>query len=195
MDQLFDADEFGDAGEFLGDFPDERTIFMAELDDALQRKFAGTKWEARLNVMNEETSWEERIALYQALREEKEIPEEAIYFLIAWAIEAMAEERIDETFQSSYAARLAKIKHAHGMEEDDEWEPGSGPAEYEALHAEFLKAVEAIGRAAYQKFGEHKMVERLESDPEEADRIYEAGYNYINELIDQDLFGGSSAEA
>lgn len=187
--QLSKGKEFVDIDEFSGDYPDANSVFMAELDDALQRKYAGTPWEARISRFDEDTPWEERIALYQAFRAEKLLPPEATYFLIAWAIEALAQERGDHLYETMYEKRFEMIRRAHGLREDDEWEPGKGPKEYEALDAEFDKAVDAICRSTYQRFGEHKMVDLLEKDPDEANRIYEAGHDYIDKLIDAEILG------
>jgi hypothetical protein len=163
------------------------SIFIAELDDALQQRLAGTKWEAMLTKFTDATPWEDRIALYQALRAEHVFPDDATYFLIAWAIEALAMERADDLYETMYAKRFETIRRAHGLDEDEEWEPGTGPKEYEALDAEYADAVNAISRSTYQRFGEHKMADLLEKDPDEANRRYEAGHTYINDVIDESL--------
>lgn len=172
--------------------PDE--VFLVESDDALLLKFAGTPWEAPLRQVAQNNSWDDRIKLYQAFRAENVLPSHATYFLIAWAIQASAGARIDELYTTMYESRMAAIRAEHGLDEDDEWEPGCGPAEYEALDAEYDQACQAIVRAAYQKYGEHKILELLEKNPEEADRRYGAGYDAMYALIDEDLLKSVSEE-
>ncbi|HEX2948113.1 MAG TPA: hypothetical protein VHV83_00845 [Armatimonadota bacterium] len=179
--------EFVDIAEFDGEYPDTNSVFMAELDGALRRKLAGTPWVSRIEQLDKPHSWEERVAFYQDLRKENVLPNEATYFLIAWAIEALAQERVDHVYDTVYAKRFESIRKAHGLRDNEEWEPGKGPKEYEALDKEFSQAVDAISRSTYQRFGEHKMADLLEKNPDEANRLYEAGHDYIDNLIDEDI--------
>ena len=181
IDDLTDTLAFGEEG------PDEQSLFIVELDDALQDKLAGTKWEERLSLLSEDTPWEERITLYQALRAEEVFPAEACYFLIVWAIESLAQSHIDELYNAQYAARVDKMRRQHGLSEEDEWGPGEGPAEFQQLEAEFSQAVEAILRATYQHVGEHQIAELIDKDPEEAQRRYEAGNDFIQKLFDEQV--------
>lgn len=171
---------------FLEDLFDEEAMFIAELDEMLCHHFAGTKWEAPMTKLSEDTPWEERIALFQELQNEKALPENATYFLIAWAIESYAEEQIDALYESTYAQRFEKIRGAHGLKEDEEWEPGTGPAEYEELDKEFSAAADVIARTAYQHFCEDSILELIENDPDTATAKYEEGQKYINDKIDED---------
>lgn len=171
---------------FLEDLFDEEAMFIAELDEMLCRHFSGTKWEAQITDLSEDTPWEERIALFQELQNEKALPENATYFLIAWAIESYAEEQIDTLYELSYASRFDKIRCAHGLKEDEEWEPGTGPAEYEELDKEFSATADVIARTAYQHFCEDNILDLIENDPDTATAKYEEGQKYINDKIDED---------
>ena len=173
-------------------FPDmeefsEQADFIDEVDSALRRKLAGTPWEEQATQMMEDTPWDERIAFYQALHDAKALPEAATYFLVSWALESLADERIDELYDTQYESRFTKIKIAHGLAEDDDWEPGEGPAEYEALDQEFTQAAEALMQNTYQHFGEQRILVHLRTDPVKANKQFEQGQKYIDELITADF--------
>ena len=179
----FDDDDFVNLDVFSDDFPDAQSIFIAELDDTMQEKLTGTKWEARIGMLNEDTPWQERIALYQLLRADEMFPAEACYFLLVWAIESMAQERIDELYNAQYAVRVDKIRQIHGLAENEGWEPGEGPVEFQELETEFSQAVDAILRASYQFVGEHEIADLIENDPDEAQRRYNEGNEFFEKLF------------
>lgn len=170
--------------EFLEDYPDADSLFIQELDDALQAKFAGTPWEARLKTLAESTPWEDRVRLYQELRAAQALPEPATFFLIVWAIEGLAEDRISTNYETVFFRRIEKIRRDHGMSEFDDWEPGKEPSEYMELMEEFNKSADAVTRATYQTFGEYAYLEMQDKDPDRADHLYEEGHNFIEDLID-----------
>jgi hypothetical protein len=179
----FDENDFSNLDGITDDYPDSLSIFIAELDDTMQEKLAGTKWEARISTLNEDTPWEDRIALYQALRAEEVFPPEASYFLLVWAIESMAQKRIDELYNSLYAARVDKIRQRYGLTEEEGWETGEGPAEFQEVETEFRRAVDAILSAAYRHVGEAQIAELIEKDAAESQRLYNVGNDYFEDLI------------
>jgi hypothetical protein len=183
---LADFDEEFDA-EDLDDDLENESLFIAELDDALREKLTDTPWTSRFATLSEETPWEERVQLYQALRDGKALPDDATFFLIAWAIESLIEERLFAMYDNVYAKRFEQIRRAHGLAEDENWEPGEGPREYQDLYTEMETASHALARAAYQRFGEERMLDLLKQQPEQADRQYEAGHAYLEKMINESM--------
>jgi hypothetical protein len=179
----FDENDFSNLDGMTDDYPDSLSIFIAELDDTMQEKLAGTKWEAQISTLNEDTPWEERITLYQALRAEEVFPPEASYFLLVWAIESMAQKRIDELYNSQYAARVDKIRQHYGLSDDEGWETGEVPAEFQQVETEFRRAVDGILSAEYQHVGEGQIADLIEKDAVEAQRLYTVGNDYFENLI------------
>ncbi|MHB0938525.1 MAG: hypothetical protein ACYDCO_23605 [Armatimonadota bacterium] len=159
--------------------PDED--FILDLDDALMSEVEGTEWEEKVGELSEETPKAERIALYQQLRDAGAIPEDAAFFLITWAIETVAEERVDEIYEKQFAARFDRVMEEEGLDEDliETMEPEELPQPYRELQLELAQAIDALEVATLQSFGEHKMAALYKSDPEEFDRRYDEGYAFF----------------
>lgn len=159
--------------------PDED--FVLDLDDALMDEVEGTEWEEKVDMLTEDTPMPERIALYQQLRDGGAVPEDAAFFLIAWAIESVAEGRVDEIYANQFAARFERVIDEEGLDEDliETMEPDELPQAYRELQLELAQAIDALEVATLQSFGEHKMAALYKSDPEEFDRRYDEGYAYF----------------
>jgi len=159
--------------------PDED--FVLDLDDALMAEVEGTEWEAKVGELSEETPMPERIALYQQLRDAGAVPEDAAFFLITWAIESVAEERVDEIYATQFAARFEHVMEEEGLDEDliETMEPEELPQTYRELQLELAQAIDALEVATLQAFGEHKTAALYKAEPEEFDRRYDEGYAHF----------------
>ena len=159
--------------------PDED--FILDLDDALMDEVEGSEWEDQVGELSEDTPMPERIALYQRLRDAGAIPEDAAFFLIAWAIESVAEGRVDEIYANQFAARFERVMDEEGLDEDliETMGPEELPQSYRELQLELAQAIDALEVATLQSFGEQKMAALYKSDPEEFDRRYDEGYAYF----------------
>ena len=162
-------------------FTFEDDDFVLDLDDALSAELEGTEWEAGAKALNEEMPPEERVAFYQQVRAAGVLPEEATFFLVTWAVETIAEERVNEVFNQQYAARFERLADEHGLDEDmlAVLETDELPADYRALQLEFAQTVDALVVATFQSFGEHKMASMYKMKPEDFDRRYDEGYAYF----------------
>jgi hypothetical protein len=69
---------------------------------------------------------------YQLIRNDGTVPGDAGFYLVAWQIDAIASLVAEKTL-SEVHERLAAIKLAHGLDEDDFWDPDEAPEEYEEL--------------------------------------------------------------
>ncbi|OPZ82607.1 MAG: hypothetical protein BWY76_02664 [bacterium ADurb.Bin429] len=153
--------------------------FTADLDDALHDQLTGTTWEEVVHRLTPETPAEERVPLYQAIRKANLLPNEATFFLIAWAVETIANDRSAELLTAQYQSRFAEMEERLGLGEDAIEHLESAPPEYRALHLEFAQAAAALFVATFQAFGEHKMASLLRQNPDEFDRLYNAGYEFF----------------
>jgi len=159
--------------------PDED--FVLDLDDALLAEVEGTEWEEKVGALSEDTPLEERVALYQQIRDAGVLPEDVAFFLVAWAVEAIAEERVRDIYDKQYAVRFERVMDEQGLDDDliAILEPDELPQEYRALQLEFAQAVDALVAATFQTFGEHKMASLYKTNPEEFDRRYDEGYAHF----------------
>ena len=89
-------------------------------------------WYERWQRLGAEPADLERLAVYQAIRDSGVVPEDAGFYLVSRELEAIAEQHA-ETALAHLEDRLRAIEAAHGLEEDDVWEPGEAPAEYEEV--------------------------------------------------------------
>ncbi|HOF87222.1 MAG TPA: hypothetical protein PLZ36_03825 [Armatimonadota bacterium] len=153
--------------------------FAADLDDALRDQLIGTSWEEPAHRLTPDTPAEERVALYQEIRRAGLLPNEATFFLIAWAVETIANDRAAALLQAQYQSRFAEMEERLGLSEQAIEHLESAPPEYRALHLEFAQAAAALFVATFQAFGEHKMASLLRRNSEEFDRIYDAGYVFF----------------
>lgn len=160
---------------------DQDADFVLDLDDALQAELEGTEWEAKISALNEDTPMEDRVRVYQQIRDAGVLPDDAAFFLIAWTVETIAEERVQDIYNTQYAERFERLADKHGLDEDmlAVLDVEELPEDYRALQLEFAQAVDALVAATFQAFGEHKMASMYKTRAEEFDKHYDAGYAYF----------------
>jgi hypothetical protein len=146
----------------------------ARLAEVVEAAAQTPAWYDAWMLLGPESSEEERLKVYQAVRDSGLLPEEAGFYLVAWQIDAMACEAA-ETALHDLDEQLEAIKASHGLGEDDLWPPGEGPEEYEDLRQEYQDAWNGLFAGRLAEFGEGAMAELFCADREEFDRRSEAG--------------------
>jgi hypothetical protein len=136
-------------------------------------------WYEAWMALRPQSSGEERLAVYRAIRDSGCLPADAGFFLVSWQIDAMAGEDAEIRLRH-LEDRMDSIKRAHGLDEEDFWLPGEEPKEYEALRRDYDTAWDEILLAKLRTFGEHKMARLLRKDCEEFDRQSEAGRRFFH---------------
>lgn len=176
MEQPYLHDDFLPDEEAL-DLQDEADAFIEELDEELLLALEDTDWQQRVGELTLDTPLEERVALYQQIRNAGVLPDEATFFLIAWALQEIASERVLELFDAQYAARFARMEEKYHIDPSAyiAGELPDVPQEYEALNLEFNQAAKSLHVATMQTFGEHKMASLHNSQPETFNERYFAG--------------------
>jgi len=128
-----------------------------------------------------DSSEEEQLAVYQAIRDAGSLPEEAGFYLVSWQIDAItlhdAEEELRELEE-----RLEEIRQQHGLEEDEFWSPGEGPPEYDQVQQQLHAAWDALYARKLDEFGEHAMALLLRSDRERYSQLSDAGRQFFHGL-------------
>mgnify|MGYP007027669893 CR=1 FL=1 len=69
-------------------------------------------------LLGPESTEEQRLKVYQAVRDSNFLPEEAGSYLVSWQIDAMASE-VAETVLNDMDEQMEVIKATHGLDEDD----------------------------------------------------------------------------
>ena len=89
-------------------------------------------WAGPWRRLGPESSDEERLAVYRAIRSSGSLPEEAGFYLVSWQVDAMA-SRHAVTALRHLDDQLSDIERAYDLAEGDMWEPGEAPPEYAAV--------------------------------------------------------------
>jgi hypothetical protein len=151
----------------------------AKLTDVVAAVPSRPDWYEAWMSLGPESSEVERLKVYQAIRDSGAVPDDAGFFLVAWQIDAIA-SLVAETALSEMDERLAAIKRAHGLDEDDFWDPDEAPQEYEALRRQQLVAWDRIFADKLREFGERDLARQFQDDPQEFQRRNENGRQYFH---------------
>ena len=159
----------------------DEDMFVADLDEALLEKLEGTEWYDRVAELDLESELDDRVALYQALRKAEVLPDDASFFLLVWAIQAIAEDRSGELYERDFQARFEEMEKKYSIDPDAylEGNVASVPEDYEALHQEFDKATMALLVATFQAFGEQKIATSFQDDPEAFANKFDTGAEFF----------------
>ncbi len=136
-------------------------------------------WYEAWQRLGPESAEEERLAVYQAVRDAGSVPEEAGFYLVSWQIDALTLEEADEELQD-YEDRLGEIRQAHGLDEDEDWEEGEGPPDYQDVLRQQQATWDALYLASLEEHGEQGMAQLFREDREQFDRLSEVGRQFFH---------------
>lgn len=113
------------------------------------------------------------------------LPPEVGFFLIAWGIDWLAEDRIHrgEMGIGEVRRRMEKIERKHGVEDGFlPWRAGKGPADWEAANKEHGRIADQILVDTLRQHGVADMADLFLGDTAEFDRRREIGRRNFAEL-------------
>lgn len=151
----------------------------AKLASILASSGVEPAWYRGWMALRPQSSNDERLAVYQAIRDSGCLPAEAGFYLVSWQIDAMTSEDA-ETKLRPLEDQIQAIRRAHGINEDDSWPPSQAPAEYEALRREYNAAWEDIFVAKLKACGEREIARLYRSNREEFELRSEAGREFFH---------------
>jgi len=76
-----------------------------------------------------QSSSEQRLAVYRAVRAAGSVPAEAGFFLVAWIVDVLTDDRVPARLREA-EARLEAIRELYGMQEDAPAAADDGPPEF-----------------------------------------------------------------
>ena len=127
-----------------------------------------------LRAQGKRLSPDECLDLGLALYDDGRMPlDEAVFWACRFVLGAnnRAEQRIQTTYEKDFASRFEALAKGHGLSWE-QWAPGDGPLEYEALSAEFEQAEQRINAEVLREYANktgHPVLEvaadLYESDP------------------------------
>jgi hypothetical protein len=139
-------------------------------------------WYESWQRLGPESSDEERLAVYQAIRDASSLPDEASLYLVSWRIDALASRHAKQAL-CHLDDQLEAIERAHGLDEGEVWEPGEVPAEYEEVRLRYQHAWDVIFAEKLDAYGEHEMARLFRENPEAFARRSEAGRRFFHKLL------------
>jgi hypothetical protein len=86
-------------------------------------------WYEAWTCLGPDSSDQERLAIYRAVRDAKSVPEEAGFFLVAWMLDLLTDERAEEGLREA-EERLEAIRQKYGLEDDVSTDSDGVPEEY-----------------------------------------------------------------
>jgi len=135
-------------------------------------------WYEQWRQLKSESTNEERLRVYQAIRDAGVLPADAGFYLVAWHIDAMSSLAAERELRH-LDERMLAIEQEHGLAEDEIWLPEEAPAEYEQLRQQYQAARDDIFLRLLDHHGEREAAALFRSDYEEFERRLEAGRTYF----------------
>ena len=137
------------------------------------------EWDVVLGYLGDESTEEERLAVYQAVRDSCLLPEAAGWFLISSLVDEIA-ARDAEPVLGDYERQIETIEdREYRLRQGDIWPAGAAPAGYDVLRREYHQAWDWWFAQTLRKFGEHAMAGTAETLPDEFEALVEAGRQFF----------------
>jgi hypothetical protein len=136
-------------------------------------------WHEAWLELGPQSSPEDRLKVYQAIRDADSVPEEAGFFLVAWQIDAIACE-CAETELREMEDRLHELEAEHESEAVVESSAGQSPSEYTKFLEKYYAAWDELFTRTLREFGETEIADRFQNDQEQFQQIDEAGRQFFH---------------
>ena len=127
----------------------------------------------------------ERLAVYRAVRDAGSVPEEAGFFLVAWMLDVLTDERAEDGLRET-DERLEAVRQKYGLEEDASADSDNVPDEYREAMQQSHDAWDALYAQTLEEFGEHDLARLFREDDVQFDEKYEAGRQFFHGPDDDD---------
>ena len=151
----------------------------AKLSAMLEGRSERPGWYAAWQRLTPESPEEDRLSVYQAIRESELLPEDAGFYLVCWQV-AQIVECLADTVLSELDDRLDAIRTAHGLAEDEEWDLADAPPEYRDVSEEYERASNDLFIQVLEANGEHAIATLYRTDKQAYQRREEAGREYFH---------------
>lgn len=136
------------------------------------------RWYEEWLQMGPEPTEQQRLALYQAVRDSHLLSEEAGFFLVSHQIDEIA-DRVVAVELHDMDERLTEIRQEYGLGYYEFWTLDEAPDEYRELLEVYLNAWDEIFARTLEEHGELEMARMFRQQRELFDRRVEAGRAYF----------------
>lgn len=121
---------------------------------------------------------EQRLAVYRAVRDAGSVPPDAGFFLVAWMLDLLTDERAEQGLLA-HEQRLKEIRQRHGIDEDAPVSEDT-PPEYREAMRQMQDAWDDLYVATLEEFGEHQLAQLFRDDEDAFYDRYEAGRQFFH---------------
>jgi hypothetical protein len=153
-------------------------VIDAKLKSVAQNLGELPAWYAMWQRLTPESSDEDRLAVFRAIRDDGCLPIEAGFYLVAYQTDVVVSFDA-ETALGHLEDRLTAIQQAHGLAGDELWPPGETPAEFKAARQVYDDAWDQLFLDRLTADGEHELAELFRTDIGEFERRQEAGRQFF----------------
>jgi len=136
-------------------------------------------WYEAWAKLTTESTEEERLAVYQAVRDSGSLPAEAGFRLVFLQVEQMALEDRNVRLVN-LEDQLTTIEKAHGLAIGEPWSTGEPPKEYQELKLACQVAWDDVFVAKLEEFGEYDMAQQVRTDPAGVDDRNSRGREFFD---------------
>jgi|GEM_PF-1024819 len=168
------------------------TTIEAELDRLYEATASRPAWYESWKALGSDTSDEDRLRVYQAIRDSKLLSDDAGFYLVGWQVDTITSKRAEsalrhledelETLEADQPDLDKEDTKEEGWEqgEESDWEAGSTAQLHEQIMEEYRQAWAVLFLEELQKHGESEIAELFRTDPEEFERKNELGRRYFH---------------
>ena len=136
-------------------------------------------WHGNWTRLGSDSPEEERLAVYQAIRQAGSVPEAASFWLVSHLIDEIATREVGDSLRH-YEDRLQEIEETHGFNDGCVWPTGAAPADYDQVREEYNKAWDQLFVRKLEELGEHEMARLFHEDHERFEQLTEEGRQYFH---------------
>jgi hypothetical protein len=136
-------------------------------------------WYEAWRRLGPKSTGRERLAVYRAVRDAGSVPEEAGFFLVAWVLDVLTDERAEAGLRET-DERLEAVRQKYGLEEDVSAGLEGVPDEYREAMQQSQDAWDALYVATLEEHGEHDLARLFREGEGEFDEKYEAGRQFFH---------------
>ena len=126
-----------------------------------------------------ESTEEERLRVYQAIRDSRVLPEDAGFHLVAWQIDAITSQEAEISL-SHLDEQIMAIEESLGLEEGESLSPGEAPNEYKVACHKYQDAWDGIFAEKLEEHGEYAMAQQFRADPDVFEERSDVGRQYFH---------------
>jgi hypothetical protein len=135
-------------------------------------------WRQPLERLQTTDDDEARLAVYQAVHNSGDLPEEAGFYLVAFVLDDMTNEIRSEKLRK-IARQIERIERKHGLREDEYWTDDEAPAEYKAARKRQREIWDQAFRENLVAHGESQIAQLFAQDRSAYEAKFEAGRLYF----------------